>query len=404
MPDTVAPPVAARMSLPIGLLAAVGFLSSAGARVIDPLLPVIANDFSASIPQVSILVAAFTLPYGLMQLVLGPLGDRFGKLRVMLGALTGYALAMAACSLAGSLEALTLLRITAGGASAGLIPVCMAYIGDAVPYELRQVTLSRFLTGVVTALVLAGPVGGMFGEYIGWRGVFLLLAGIAVLVATSLALRIGGMPDRRGGNTFKASTYVLLLRQSGAPTLLAATLLNGAVLTGSFPFLAPYMYDRFGLSYAAVGLILACFGLGAYGYTRSASRLVPALGESWLVRGGGLLMAAAMVAAVLAPWWWSFIPIEAALGLGYMMLHGSMQARATELLPDKRATAVSFFVFLLFMGQSLGAVVTGHLIGVLGFHRAFLIQGAGILLLGLWVGGMLARHRPPRHLAPAGRS
>jgi predicted MFS family arabinose efflux permease len=87
-----------------------------------------------------------------------------------------------------------------------------------------------------------------------------------------------------------------------------------------------------------------------------------------------------------------------------MMLHGSMQARATELLPDKRATAVSFFVFLLFMGQSLGAIITGHLIGALGFHRAFLVQGAGILVLGLWVGGMLARHRHPRHLARARRS
>ena len=90
MPDTQAPPDAA--ILPLGLLAAAGFLSSAGARVVDPLLHAIATDFSVTVPQVSVVIAAFTLPYGLNQLVLGPVGDRFGKLRVMLGALLGYAL------------------------------------------------------------------------------------------------------------------------------------------------------------------------------------------------------------------------------------------------------------------------------------------------------------------------
>src|SRR5690242_3400064 len=152
-------------TLPLGLLAAAGFLSSAGARVVDPLLAAIANDFGTTIPAVSIVVAAFTLPYGLLQLVLGPVGDRFGKLRLMLAALLGYAVFTGACGLARNLTALTLLRACAGGASAGLIPVCLAYIGDSVPYGIRQVTLSRFLIGVMLAQTIAGPVGGAFAEY-----------------------------------------------------------------------------------------------------------------------------------------------------------------------------------------------------------------------------------------------
>src|SRR5882724_10285332 len=102
-------PGSSRLSprLPLGLLAAAGFLSSAGARVIDPLLHVIATDFATTVPAVSIVVAAFTLPYGLCQIVLGPLGDRFGKLRLLLTALLAYCVATGACALASDLPALT---------------------------------------------------------------------------------------------------------------------------------------------------------------------------------------------------------------------------------------------------------------------------------------------------------
>src|SRR5690349_12292949 len=107
MSITIARSTMSLPSLPLGLLAAAGFLSSAGARIIDPLLAAIAHDFGTSVPAVSVVVAAFTLPYGLCQLVLGPAGDRFGKLRLMLLALLGYALFTGACGLARDLTALT---------------------------------------------------------------------------------------------------------------------------------------------------------------------------------------------------------------------------------------------------------------------------------------------------------
>jgi MFS family permease len=116
-----------RVALPLGLLAAAAFLSSGGARVIDPLLHAIATDFATTVPAVSIVVAAFTLPYGLCQILLGPLGDRIGKLRVILGALVAYAVATGACALAADLPMLTLLRVAAGAASAAVIPLGMAY-------------------------------------------------------------------------------------------------------------------------------------------------------------------------------------------------------------------------------------------------------------------------------------
>ena len=185
-------------ALPIGLLAAGAFLGNSAARVVDPLLHVIASDFATTVPAVSVLIAAFTLPYGLCQIVLGPLGDKFGKLRVILLALCAYAIALLGCALSTGLGTLTLMRIAAGATSAAAVPIGMAYIADAVPYAERQVTLTKFLNGVVLAQILAGPVGGIFGQFIGWRGVFALQAAVTIVVATILARRLRHLPDPRG--------------------------------------------------------------------------------------------------------------------------------------------------------------------------------------------------------------
>jgi predicted MFS family arabinose efflux permease len=374
-------------------MATAGFLSSAGARVIDPLLHVIATDFGTTVPATSIVVAAFTLPYGLFQIVLGPLGDRFGKLRLILVMLVAYAGATGACALAGSLAALTVLRFGAGAASAALIPVSFAAIGDSVPYADRQVTLSRFLTGTVMAYVLAGPMGGVFGEYLGWRGVFLLLGGTALVLSVAFGWRIRGLPDlRASGSGLRLSNYLVLAGRSGPRRILLITAFDGMWMMGCFPFLAPYMHERFGLGYAAVGLVLACFGLGTLTYTRLAKLLVPWLGEVNMMLSGAVLMAASIGCGVLSPRWGVFVPAEMGMGLGFYLFHGVLQARATEMLPQARATGVAAFAFMLFLGQSLGALLMGGLIDALGYRGAFLLDVAAMLAL-----GVAARRLPRRH-------
>jgi predicted MFS family arabinose efflux permease len=341
---------------------------------------------------VSVVVAAFTLPYGLCQILLGPLGDRVGKFRVILGALLAYALATGACAAATSLSTLTLLRIAAGAGSAALIPVSFAIIGDEVPYADRQITLSRFLTGSVLAQVLAGPIGGVFGEYLGWRGVFLLLGAGALVVALALARRIRRLPDRRRGRGgLSLGNYLVLARPGFPRRLLLVAMLDGLLLMGCFPFLAPYMHERFGLSYAAVGLVLSCFGLGALAYTRLARRLVPLLGEPNMVVAGAALMAASVLLVIATPTWPALIPAQLGMGMGFFLFHGVLQARATEMLPQARATGVSAFAFMLFLGNSAGALAIGALIARLGYGGAFVADAAAIIALGATARVMLRR-------------
>lgn len=389
--------------LPLALLATAGFLSVCGMRMTDPLLHVIASDFGTTIPALAVVVAAFTLPYGLCQIVLGPLGDRLGKLRVMTAALGLLTLANVACALSDSVEGLTLARIAAGSASAAVVPLGMAYVADAVAYRERQVMLSRYLNGTVLGQVLAGPLGGVFGQFLGWRGVFLVLAAGTAGITVALARRLGALADRphlagRNGTTFSLGNYVVMARSPVARVVLLAAMVDGAVLMGSFPFLAPYMHEAFGLPYAAVGLVLACFGLGALAYVRTARLVVPRLGEARMVLLGSVVMAAGVAASVLIPpgtgMVAGLVAAQLVIGMGFYLLHGVLQARATEMLPHARATAVASFALMLFLGQSIGALTMGGLIARFGYQGAFLCDAVAVLVLGAWLSVVFRRRTP----------
>ncbi|MCK8786015.1 MFS transporter [Roseomonas sp. NAR14] len=370
------------------LLSAGGFCASAGIRLLDPLLPMVARDFGVAVGQMGAVVAAFALPYGLSQVVMGPLGDRLGKLRMVAVALLLYGLAhLAAAWLAGSLGALALLRALGGAFAGAVMPLLLAHLGDTVPYAERQATISRFLTGSVMAFLLTGPLVGVAGEAGGWRLAFALFGTVACLVGALLAWRLGPAlwqpAGVAGGGGFRS--YLRLLRQPAGRRLLLAAFLDGGLLVGgAFPFIGSFLIEHLGHTAGEAGLVIACFGFGAFAYTRLARRLLARLGESGMLVGGGVLIGLGLAGIAVAPAWWVVAPIQALLGFGFFLLHGTLQARATEALPEARGTSVSAFVMALFLGQSLGSIAFGALIGAVGYRAGFGIGAAAVGLFALW--------------------
>ncbi len=107
----------------VGLLGAAGFIVTADLRVVNPLLHIIATEFNTDVGSTGFIVTAYTIPYGLFQLVYGPLGDRIGKLPVMVWAMALFAVGTAACALAPTLLLLDLLRFLTGVVAAAMIPL-----------------------------------------------------------------------------------------------------------------------------------------------------------------------------------------------------------------------------------------------------------------------------------------
>ncbi|MGB6507490.1 MAG: MFS transporter, partial [Xanthobacteraceae bacterium] len=115
----------------IMLLAVAGFASQAQVRVTDSLLPQIAADFHTAIGIAAIVVTAYAVAHGSIQLVIGPFGDRFGKYRTVAITCAIGTVMVARCGFARSLPELGMARFATGAAAGGwIIPISMAYVGD----------------------------------------------------------------------------------------------------------------------------------------------------------------------------------------------------------------------------------------------------------------------------------
>src|SRR5690606_12612994 len=148
------------------LLVAAVFVVSLDSRVITPLLPAIAEDFDSSISRAGLIVTAYLLPYGLFQLLYGPVADRVGRIRVISVALGVFALGCILCAVAPTLEFLVVLRFLTGVSAAAVIPMTLAYIGDTVPYEQRQAAIGMTVMSTSMGQILSSAVGGLLAAFV----------------------------------------------------------------------------------------------------------------------------------------------------------------------------------------------------------------------------------------------
>lgn len=372
----------------LGLLGAAAFMVIADARVIDPLLHIIADEFNVGVGSAAVIISAYTIPYGLFQLVYGPLGDRIGKLKVITAALIAFAIGTAICAFVSNIVLLTLLRFLTGMAAAGIIPITLAYIGDNFPYEERQTAIGRYLSALVLGQILGGSLGGIFGEYIGWRDIFLLFGIVSLGIAGFLwrgtrHLSDGNRSQGRVVLTFRP--YYQLMSQPVARTVILGVFIEGFCVFGGFAYVGAFLREQYNLPYIAIGFMLSGFGLGGLIYSRSVKWLVLRLGEIGLIGVGGSLMCIGFLAIALFQNWVLFIPLSMLTGLGFYMMHSTLQTQATELTPESRGTAVSLFVFNLFIGQGIGAAAFGRIVDNFGYVPCFIVAGVSLALLSFWL-------------------
>jgi predicted MFS family arabinose efflux permease len=169
-------------------LFAAAFLVSLDRSIFAPLLPALASDLGQPVPLVALAVSAYSIPYGLFQLFYGPVADRVGKVNVIRWTFLCFTFGTALCAIVSSLGALYVLRAITGAAAASAVSLSLAYIGDAVPYERRQPIITNLMGATSLGNALSTAMGGIVGEFLSWRALFVLY-GIVALVVTGALFR-----------------------------------------------------------------------------------------------------------------------------------------------------------------------------------------------------------------------
>lgn len=384
----------------LAVLALAGFCSALSVRLLDPLVPAIARDMLVEPETTALLASAFAFPYALGQPILGPLGDFLGKARVINACLLVLALALALCAVAPNIETLFAARVLTGLSSGGIIPLVFAAIGDRVPMEERQATISKALAAILLGGMAGGLLSGLIGTWLGWRSVLWLVAGTTALTVavTMLSLKPRGEAVRQQFTVAGVRQgYASVFANPKAVICYTAVFIEGIAIFGIMPYIALILEERSLGSMREAGFIIAGFGLGGIVFTLIVGWLLRTLnGQLNMIRAGGLVCAAALISFALGDTWLLKVAAFLSVGLGFYMIHNSMQTQATELAPAARGAAVALHAFFFFLGHAAGPIVYGAVREATDTVTATALAAAVIALLGFWTAWGLSRSPRPR--------
>lgn len=167
--------------------------------------------------------------------------------------------------------------------------------------------------------------------------------------------------------------------------VLSVTALEGALAFGPLAFAPSQLIQSFGLSVTMAGAVMMLYGVGGLAYALSAKRWLRVLGEKGLASLGGVLIALSLL--LLG---WTHRPVLGGVacalgGLGFYMLHNTLQTQATQMAPQARGAAVALFASVLFIGQSLGVSVVALFMDGTSAWSVFSGAAVGIAVLGALV-------------------
>lgn len=374
-----------------------GFTSAISTRTLDPLTVALSHDLSVSTASVAMLASAMALPYALVQPVLGSVGDHFGKNRILKISLWATGLFLLASAFAPNFETLLVLRPLTGVAAAGVIPVAMAMIGDIYPPSNRQTMIARFVTSAMLGQLLGAVFAGMVEPVIGWRGVILICAAVAL---ASAAMATGFLPDagRPQSKAFSSRAalriYGGILRNPVARVCYGTAFIIGGMTFGVLPHIAPILASQNNGGVREAGFIIAGLAIGSMVLSVSIPIVLRLFARPAMIITGGVILCLAFIAYSFGFTWPIQVGIMAFVGIGFFMVHNSIQAEVSEIAPNNRATAFSGHAFSFFLGQTLGPIIWGAEIAAIGAAAAAVVNGIGILCVALFAGFFFARLRP----------
>ncbi|MGW0942412.1 multidrug effflux MFS transporter [Streptomyces sp. NPDC002623] len=231
-----------------------------------PALPDVTRSLHAPAATVQLTLTACLAGMALGQMVVGPMSDRWGRRRPLLAGLAVYVVATALCALAPTIEMLVAFRLLQGLAGAGAIVIARAIVRDL--YD--GVAMARFFSTLMlisgVAPIVAPLIGAQILRATDWRGVFVLLTVVGLLLAgvvwTRLPETLPAAQRHKGG----VGEALRSMRK-----LLADLRFTGYMLTGGFTFAALFAYisaspfvvqEIYGASPQTFGLL---FGVNSIG-------------------------------------------------------------------------------------------------------------------------------------------
>lgn len=334
-----------------------------------PSLPSLARELRAPMASAQLTLSALILSFGLGQLLVGPMSDRFGRRPLLLGGLSVYVIASLLSMMAPTIDTLIGTRALQGIGLAAAVVCGRAMVRDLYePLEGTDV-MSRGQTGLGVFALASPLVGGWLAMGAGWRAA---LATTGLIAAAGLALVILRLPETLQQQHPEALRPARMLKNWAAiarhPAFRAWALLLLCTYGGLYTFLAGsgfVMIEVLGISRAHYGWVLASssasYLIGTFACRRALARWGIARSVTW----AGFFSAAGGLSLIALTWWgsptwWSIAAAHALFAFGHGVHQPCGQAGVVAPFPAQAGAASALSGFVLAGGAFVIGLWLGH--------------------------------------------
>jgi DHA1 family inner membrane transport protein len=319
------------------------------------LLPFFAADLDIDAATAGHAISAYALGVVVGAPVLAVLGARMSRRKLLIALMLGFAIGNGLSGVADSYPQLLLFRFLAGLPHGAYFGIAALVAASLVPQDQRTKAVATVMLGLTVATIVGVPMANALGQWVGWRWVFGLVAGLALLTAALVFL----LAPRDSGDALAHPLAELdALRRPQVWLALGAGAIGFGGLFAVYTYLADTLLAVTGSPASAIPIALAVFGVGM----TAGNLIVPRFADRALMPTAvGLLL---WSAAVLALWplaagqFWSACLAMLAIGLGGA-LGAVIQTRLMDVAGEAQALAAALNHSAFNTGNALGPWLGG---------------------------------------------
>ncbi|MBI2654036.1 MFS transporter [Candidatus Woesearchaeota archaeon] len=349
-----------------------------GIGIIEPFMGIYAESLGANGLMIGIIFGSFTLSRAIFTPFIGRISDLRGRKNLMLIGLAGYTILSFFYAAADTTISLTIVRFFHGLASAMVLPIAMAYIGDIAPKNQEGKYLGTFTIAFFMGMALGPVIGGALHDIWHMNAAFYAMGAMSFV---SLLLLIFMLPEINAHKKIKPSSIKIILKNKTMQAMLLFRVLNAYGISALMGFL-PLLAEKINVSVFQIGLIVTSNLLVSSAFQRYFGILADKSDKVAMLIAGSIMMLIALALMPLATNFYTLLLFNLMMGFGSAISIPANSAITAQLGRKLgMGSVMGLFNTAFGIGGGIGPIVAGLIMTATSLAFVF-VSSAIIVLIG----------------------